>query len=248
MKTQAEAIAVLPSPSGMSDGLAQMADALSKRQSVVGHVEEALRELIVTGRLKPGERIVETRVARQLGIGQPAVREALKTLEAEGLVMREMHRGCSVITLSEAEIEQIFTLRVELEVLAVKLAVKALSGAGKEKLDPLFAVLAKMQHAAQAGEARTFYTHDLELHRTLWRLAGNPYLERALSQITVPLFAFAMIEISSHAAINLKADAERHGKIVKAVASGDARRAMHTMRVILNLFRKEGHMIIQQGK
>jgi DNA-binding GntR family transcriptional regulator len=222
-----------------------VARALSGRQSVVEHVEECLRGMIVSGQMKPGERIVETRVARQLGISQPAVREALKTLEAEGLVARQVNRGCSVITLSAASIDQIFALRVELEVLAVKLVMDR-GAAKKDGLGVLFDNLAKMKAAARQGDAAQYYRHDLEFHRAWWHLAGNPYLERALSQTIVPLFAFVMIEVSSRADFDLVKDAKQHERILQAIASGDKRHAVSVTRDALMGFCKHAVSVSEQ--
>jgi DNA-binding GntR family transcriptional regulator len=210
---------------------------LSDRPSVVEHVEEFLRELIVSGNLKPGERIVETQIARQLGIGQPAVREALKTLEAEGLVVRQPNRGCSVITLSPAEINQIFSLRVELEVLAVKMAMEA--GASKDTQE-MSKTLQNTKAAARQGETAKFYRSDLEFHQSLWRLAGNSYLERALTQLMVPLFAFTMIKVATDPEFDMNDGARQHERIVAAIQSGNKRLAMQVTREVLNGFWKDG--------
>ena len=90
--------------------------------------------MIIAGQLHPGERIVESRVARQLGVGQPTVREALVALEHQGLVVRKANQGCVVTTLTRAEICEILRIRAELEVLAVELAVENASDAGVREL------------------------------------------------------------------------------------------------------------------
>src|ERR1022692_3181409 len=74
-------------------------------------IASTMRNLILSGELKPGDRIVESRVAKQLGVGQPTVREALVELEHQGLVCRKPNRGCLVTTLTRAEIADILRIR-----------------------------------------------------------------------------------------------------------------------------------------
>jgi DNA-binding GntR family transcriptional regulator len=87
-------------------------------QALAIRVAEHLRQAIHTGKLKPGERIVELRVARQLATGQSTVREALKELEYLGLVVKFPNRGSFVVKLSEEEVRQIYEVRSALESLA----------------------------------------------------------------------------------------------------------------------------------
>src|SRR5882672_3470303 len=102
--------------------LEELSESLGRKVSIADQIAEVLRNLIVGGDLNPGDRIVESRVAKQLGVGQPTVREALVALEHQGLVVRKTNQGCIVTSLSRGEISQILKIRAELEVLAVELA------------------------------------------------------------------------------------------------------------------------------
>src|SRR5205807_4508247 len=106
----------------------QFSRELFQKPSLSGQVKEFLRELIISGKLRSGERIVETRIAQQLGIGHPTVREALESLQDEGLFVRLPNRGCTVVELTQKDIRQIFRLRMEWEALAVDLALETWSG------------------------------------------------------------------------------------------------------------------------
>ena len=99
--------------------LEELSESLGKKVSIADQIAEVLRNLIVGGDLNPGDRIVESRVAKQLGVGQPTVREALVALEHQGLVVRKTNQGCIVTTLTRSVISQILKIRGELEVLAV---------------------------------------------------------------------------------------------------------------------------------
>ena len=102
----------------MKEPIFSRIETLSKKDRVVA----TLREAIVSGRMKPGDAVVEGKVARQLGVGQPVIREALLDLEHQGFVQRVPYRGTSVTKLGADEIEQIQQVRVELEGLAIELA------------------------------------------------------------------------------------------------------------------------------
>ena len=103
--------------------------------------------MIVAGDLRPGERIVESRIAREIGVGQPTVREGLVELEHQGLVSRKANQGCVVTNLTRNEIAQILRVRAELEILAVDLALESASDAD---IHNLVAITGDMKAAAMA--------------------------------------------------------------------------------------------------
>lgn len=197
-------------------------------------VAGALREMILSGQLRPGERVVEYRIARQLGIGQPTAREALLLLETEGLLRRNLNRGCTVTQLSAVEIDQIYSVRVELEPLAASLAV-----ANQANWDPavLTAAMDHLEGSAQAGDIRGWNRSDLDFHQTLWRLTGNPFLEKALAQTSVPFFAFAELVYLQSKPRDLVQQAAQHGLIVSAILGGNKQQAQRVTRQVLKEFR-----------
>src|SRR5579871_5011284 len=87
----------------------------AKRQSLGQTVAASLRDAIYSGRLLPGQRIGQIQVAREMGVSQTTVREALTSREHEGLAVREANQGAVVCQLSRADIEEIVTLRANLE-------------------------------------------------------------------------------------------------------------------------------------
>ena len=91
---------------------------ISKKDQVV----QAIKDAILTGSINPGEQIVESRMARELGSGIPLVREALIELEQDGFVQKTPYKGTIVTKLGPKEIREIFQLRVELEAIAVEWA------------------------------------------------------------------------------------------------------------------------------
>src|SRR6185312_5932349 len=160
---------------------------LSRTTAIPDRLVEVFRDLILGGEWKPGAPIVETAVAKALGVSQPSVREALKQLETEGLILRRQFRSCEVTKLSLEEVNQIFRVRIELETLAAELAAE---NAGKWPPDQLMVAVKKLKSAAQNRDPDAFYRADMEFHKALWVRAENVFLAKTLSQITVPLFAF----------------------------------------------------------
>ena len=190
-------------------------------------IAQVLRNLIVTGDLNPGDRIVESRVAKQLGVGQPTVREALVQLEHQGLVVRKANQGCVVTSLTRDEISHICRIRAELEVLAVELAV---DNASDSDIHQLAVQTEKMKAAAQARNIPDFFAHDFRFHEILWNLSGNPFLPRALSPLMLPLLAFLFIRnLRHHSHIDLLESAAAHEGIVEAILT---RNKDHARRVL----------------
>ena len=99
-----------------------MTDAPAAVAAGAAHAYTELRAAIVEGRYAPSQRLVEQRVAAELGISRTPVREALRMLEAEGLVVSERNRGAMVRPLSPTEVEDLYGLRIRLECYAVELA------------------------------------------------------------------------------------------------------------------------------
>ena len=182
---------------------------ISKRDQVVASIKEA----ILAGNLQPGETIVESRMAQQLGAGTPLVREALIELEHQGYVQKIPYKGTTVTKLERSNVEQIFRLRLELETLAIEWAKERVTA---EDLDYLHNVTDKMLRAAQALELDQFYENDLAFHRKLWHLSGNEYLVDCLERLVVPLFAFFVMKNRRDRKSYIES-AANHARIVEAL-------------------------------
>lgn len=182
---------------------------------------EALREAIVSGKLKPGDPIVESRVARELGVGQPLIREALLELEHQGFVQRVPHRGTSVTKLGPGEIEQIQRLRMELESLAVEWARERVT---PEVVTELRELVLGMRQATLDADLSKFNDFDLALHRRIWQLSGNKYLQDALERAVVPLLTFFYLRSGKIGDLHVKS-VDHHVALVDALASDDLGRS-----------------------
>jgi len=202
-------------PGPFSIKLEELSESLGrKKASIADQIAEVLRNLIVGGDLNPGDRIVESRVAKQLGVGQPTVREALVALEHQGLVVRKTNQGCIVTTLTRSEISQILKIRGELEVLAIELAAENATDA---EISELLDITGEMKIAAEAKDIQAFFNHDFRFHEKLWRASGNTFLPRLLAQLMLPLLAFLFIRnLRHHSHIDMAASAAAHVELANA--------------------------------
>ncbi len=219
---------------GAAGKLEALSQQLGRRGPISGHIAETIRNMIVTGDLAPGDRIVESRIARDIGVGQPTVREALVALEHQGLVVRKANQGCVVTSLTRAEICQLIRIRAELETLAVELAVE---NASDEDIAQLLAITDRMKEAAAERSPEGFFGLDMHFHQTLWALSNNSFLPRLLEQTLAPLLAFLFIRnLRRHVATDMMDSAEAHVEIARALQTRDKAAARRITQEKLTMF------------
>ena len=160
---------------------------------VTDQVAKLIRERIWKGAHHPGDRLVEMVLARQFGVGQNVVREALIVLEHQGYVQRFPRKGTYVISLDDNDVVKLYEVRTPWELLVADLIMARMK---TETLDFSLAerAIAGMHDAVKREAFQTLTDWDLEFHRTLWRLADNKYLYDALERVSTPLMAFTTIQ------------------------------------------------------
>lgn len=141
---------------------------------------EALASAIVFGELAPGGRIIEEEIAARYDVSRSPVRDALRRLEADGLVVREDHRGARVTPISRRDLDEVYQCRIELEGLAAQQAAKNWA----EPADQVFAEkLAAMRNAFKANDIRAYFIANVEFTDAVHRASGNATLQRLLKSI-----------------------------------------------------------------
>ena len=145
------------------------------RSVLADQVKDRLLQAILAGRYAPGSRIVETRVAREYGVSQAPVREALRGLEAIGVVEINAFRGARVRRPSSSQLMEAFAVRAELEKLGARLAVPRVSEADVAELEDH---IREMRRAAREGDSYAEATADAAFHRRVIEIAANATLER----------------------------------------------------------------------
>ncbi len=224
-------------PRGISGTLEALSQNIERRAPLADQIAETIRGLIISGELKPGNRIVESRMARQIGVGQPTVREALVALEHQGLVVRKANQGCMVTALTRAEISQILRVREELERLAMDLAIEV---APDTEIRKLIGLAEKMKEAAQARDIRRYHDFDAQFHQMLWRLSGNSVLPRLMAQTLMPLLAFLfMRNLRKNQELEMTASAAAHMEIAEAILRRDKRAARRVAQQKFRMFARE---------
>lgn len=183
--------------------------------SLRAHVIRTLRERILAGHYRPGERLNESKIARELNISRIPVREALSQLQEQGLVMNRERRGMFVMQLSQDEVQQINSLRMVLEAEAMRLARARMT---PEALAELTGLVEQMEN--WDGPLIDAAALDLRFHQLIWRIAGNPYLERTLDSLATSLFAHKALEHVSQEIRRWRLN--HHRALLDVVAGGHA--------------------------
>jgi DNA-binding GntR family transcriptional regulator len=158
--------------------------------SLSDRVINALKDAFFAGELKPGDPIVERELARQMKVGTPVVREALIALQGQGFVRRVTNTGTFVTQFSTEEVRQLYTLRVELELLALQWAKPRVTD---NDLKDLSRQIARVVEAGESGDRRQFLELDYAFHKKCWALSGNTYLAETLDRLMAPLFTFVVL-------------------------------------------------------
>jgi DNA-binding GntR family transcriptional regulator len=187
-------------------------------------VKDVILQRIVSGEYPPGSRLVETRIAQELGVSQAPVREALRDLEQLGCIVHEPFRGCSVRAFSADELLEAFPVRAALEALAARLAAERIS---EQELLRLAELLETMREAARRGDAHGQSQANASFHATIVRAARNVTLERQWALLEPFSRTFLTV---SQSGLDLLALSERHIPILDALRARDpdaAADAMH---------------------
>lgn len=158
--------------------------------TIVNYVHQLLRDDIVSGRYPPGTRLNESKIARELNISRIPVREALVRLRENGLVMKRDRRGMFVTELSTDEMQRINSVRIILEAEAIRLARARMTRKDAARLTGLVEKMEKWQSESEIDAANI----DIEFHRALWAIAGNPCLSDTLESLTTALFAHSALQ------------------------------------------------------
>ncbi|MFN0170083.1 MAG: GntR family transcriptional regulator [Bryobacteraceae bacterium] len=193
-------------------------------RSLREHVADALRNLIISGEMKPGDCLRDTELAGQLKTSRGPVREALLQLEKESLVRNAHNRGWFVIELTEDEVSQIISLRMALEAIALREAGKRVTPDGLVESLRRFERLCEL---ARRDEMVELLRADFEFHQNLWGLAGHPLLREELIRISTPYFAYqqATIRRTPVPPGHFETTALQHKRIVEYLEDPSHRRA-----------------------
>ncbi len=200
-------------------------------------VKELLLERILAGEYRPGDRLVETRIAQELGTSQAPVREALRDLEVLRFVESAPFRGAWVREVSHGELAEIYPVRAALEEIAGREAAVRLGG----DVALLERELEAMRAAADGGDLHRLVEHDVAFHRLIVEAGGNGILLDVWTSLRVEartIITALTIGIDHHEL------AETHVPVLDALAARDPGRAGAALRRHIEEF---GELLLRGG-
>jgi DNA-binding GntR family transcriptional regulator len=185
--------------------------------SLVQLAAGALRDMIVSGELRPGERLTEEPLTERLGVSRVPLREAMRILEREGLITSVPRRGAMVTALTRQDVHEIMTLRACLERMAVELAIPVTE---PSRLGPLREAVRAMERSRDVG---TLVGHAYDFHLGLVRLADHRRLEEAYRSLALQMRVYMVMNTRAQLrqSETFAANAARHGRLLTLVEAGD---------------------------
>lgn len=196
---------------------------LKKRSLFREEICDYIKESILSGELKPGDRIVETRCAKELGVSQSPVREAIRELEIIGLVENRPFQGCYVKEHTIKDVKDSYKVRISLETLGIKYAVECITD---DQLKEIYGVMKDMEAAAKNHEFDQYIKLDTLFHQKIIEVSGNVMLLRLWNQCYVREWTYiATKKLSETGLENL---AVRHEAIYNALAERDEGKAVQS--------------------
>lgn len=179
-------------------------------------VFNTLRDAILTGKLVPGERLMENQLADKLGVSRTPVREALRMLELENLVELVPRKGAQVLDMSEKDIVNILEVRSALEGLATSLACKKMS---KEAVMQLKALEANFERAVSENDIERFVELDEEFHDMIFAATENDKLVQMFQNLRIQLYRYRMAQAKEDT--SMSTIVAHHRSIIRAIENND---------------------------
>jgi DNA-binding GntR family transcriptional regulator len=210
-------------PSRAEPGPVQRSGPIS-REMLSSKIKDRILQLILEGELQPGDRLVETRIARELGVSQSPVREAIRDLVAVGFLEIEPYRGARIRRFTRQEFLDDMEIRGELEAIA---AYRAATRITKSQIASLRSLIEEMHRMGEAGDAHGQAMANTEFHRTVVDTAGSDGLMRAWAVLEPFARTYFTAMVPGTDLVWL---GDRHSAIVEALESGNGDAAASVMR------------------
>ena len=179
-------------------------------------VFNTLRTSILTGELKPGERLMEIHLADKLGVSRTPIREAIRKLELEGLVTMIPRRGAEVAQITEKNLRDVLEVRRALDALAVELACERIT---EDELAELKKACENFELETKRGNANQVAQADVELHDIILKASGNERLMQMISKLSQQMYRYRLEYVKDEA--NYKRLIAEHRVIYEAIRDRD---------------------------
>ncbi len=199
------------------------------QRTLSDYVADQLRQAILAGQLKPNERLVEQEIAERMQTSRGPVRDGIKTLEAEGLIVRQPHRGAFVSQLHLDDFLEIYTLREALETLAIRWAIQKSTD---QQFDVLSSIIKKMESMAQRDYSQVDATDlDLDFHHALCQISGHTRVLNAWESMSGQIRLVVLKHRLTHPDDLRVRSALWHSQIVAAMRERDTEKAIQELSV-----------------
>lgn len=184
---------------------------------------DQLFHALETGALRPGDRLLETDLAAQFGVSRTPIREAIRRLEADGIVAHKPHVGAVVRSLGQQEIVELYEMRIVLETTAARMAAKHAADAEIRTLEDLNADMMLV-----ADDAIAVATLNRKFHSCILQAARNQFLQSSYQALSHALILLGKTTLETEARVTRVT--AQHTAIIKALSDGDGVKAEHAMR------------------
>ena len=206
----------------MTDDLELNMDAFLPLRDVVFNT---LREAILKGELKPGERLMELKLAAKLGVSRTPIREAIRMLEQEGLAVTIPRRGAVVAHMSEKDTEDVLQIRCALDELAVQLAADNIQ---PEQLEELEQARQAFEDATRTKDVKRLAQMDVQFHDVIYRATGNARLVVLLNNLREQMYRYRVEYLKNES--SLPRLLQEHQDIVDGLRERDKDKVWEIMR------------------
>ena len=182
-------------------------------------VFNTLRQAILKGELKPGERLLEIALAERLGVSRTPVREAMRKLEQEGLVVMIPRRGAQVASITEKDLNDVLEVRIALENVAIEKACKLIT---EEELGRLWVAAKEFEKTKAEGNLVRLAEADVAFHEIIYQASDNKRLNQVLNNLREQMYRYRVEYLKEEQTRNLLVS--EHEELVKAIREGDVQK------------------------
>ncbi|MEJ2490652.1 MAG: GntR family transcriptional regulator [Desulfuromonadales bacterium] len=198
---------------------------IERHQTLREKILETIRDAILKGTLKPGERVSEPELAERFGISRTPIREAFRQLESEGYLKVIPRKGAVVASLSERDVEEFYTIKIILEGFAARMAAEKLTDKDIERLE---AINNRLAEIAKQGDVKNFFRVHNEFHEMFIKAAGNERLSEMINQLVMKFKRLRLASLSQPGRMEISV--EQHRNMIQAFKTHDGDRADNLVR------------------
>ena len=187
-------------------------------------VFNTLRQAILRGELKPGERLMEIQLANKLGVSRPPIREAIRKLELEGLVLMIPRKGAEVAEITEKSLRDVLEVRRALEELAVELVCEKIT---EEQIQDLKDAAEEFKESLESGDITRIAEADVKFHDVIYMATDNQKLIQLLNNLREQMYRYR-VEYLKRSDFHQQL-IDEHEEIIETIENGQKDRAVQVV-------------------